>query len=76
MIRTGPPGRAVHRDPGDHQGDAGQFPGAGNLDRAASQDPATAQLLGTRLRLTSDESFEFGLDCLLDGIAARLAARS
>lgn len=43
------------------------------IDQAASQDPATAQLLSARLHLASDESFEFGLDCLLDGIAARLA---
>lgn len=42
------------------------------LDRAASQDPATAQVLGARLHLTSDQSFEFGLDCVLDGIAARV----
>ena len=45
----------------------------GYLDRATAHDPMTARLIGARLRLTSDESFEFGLECLLDGIAARLA---
>lgn len=43
------------------------------LDQAASQDPASAQVLSARLHLASDQSFEFGLDCLLDGIATRLA---
>jgi AcrR family transcriptional regulator len=36
------------------------------------QDPALGRQIASRLDLTSDENFEFGLDCLLDGLAARL----
>jgi AcrR family transcriptional regulator len=36
-------------------------------------DPDLARDAETRMHLTSDHSFEFGLDCLLDGIAARFA---
>jgi AcrR family transcriptional regulator len=43
------------------------------LDQVAGQAPVTAQVLSTRLHLASDQSFEYGLDCLLHGIAARLA---
>jgi AcrR family transcriptional regulator len=42
------------------------------LERDAAQDPAAAPVLSARLHLASDQSFEFGLECLLDGIAARL----
>jgi AcrR family transcriptional regulator len=34
-------------------------------------DPGFARLLKSRMALTSDEIFEFGLDSLLDGIASR-----
>jgi AcrR family transcriptional regulator len=46
------------------------------LGRARSADPALAADIESRLHLTSEESFELGLDCVLDGIAARLIARS
>jgi AcrR family transcriptional regulator len=42
------------------------------LDRARSGDPALAADIESRLHLTSEASFELGLDCVLDGIAARL----
>jgi hypothetical protein len=42
------------------------------LTRARSTDPALAADIESRLRLTSERSFELGLDCILDGIAARL----
>jgi AcrR family transcriptional regulator len=35
------------------------------------RDPDLARDVETRMHLTSDHSFEFGLDCLLDGIAMR-----
>lgn len=43
------------------------------LDHATRRDSATAQVLAAHLHLTSDQSFEFGLNCLLDGIAAGLS---
>jgi AcrR family transcriptional regulator len=42
------------------------------VDHIADQAPATAELLSAHLRLASDESFDLGLECLLDGISARL----
>jgi AcrR family transcriptional regulator len=36
------------------------------------QDPELGRHIASRLDLTSDENFEFGLDCLLDGLTARL----
>jgi AcrR family transcriptional regulator len=42
------------------------------LARARSDDPALAADIESRLHLTSEASFELGLDCVLDGIAARL----
>lgn len=35
--------------------------------------PPSAQHHATRMNLSGDESFEFGLDCLLSGVAARIA---
>jgi AcrR family transcriptional regulator len=43
------------------------------LAQARETDPALAADIETRLHLTSDHSFELGLDCVLDGIAARFA---
>lgn len=43
------------------------------IDQVSRRDPATGGILNARVRLTDDQSFEFGLNCLLDGIAARLA---
>jgi AcrR family transcriptional regulator len=37
------------------------------------RDPGLARDVETRMHLTSSHSFEFGLDCLLDGIAMRFA---
>lgn len=42
------------------------------VTRARSSDPALAADIESRLHLTSEKSFELGLDCVLDGIAARL----
>ena len=42
------------------------------LDQARQDNPALAADIETRLHLTSQRSFELGLDCVLDGIAARL----
>jgi AcrR family transcriptional regulator len=36
------------------------------------QDPDLGRHIASRLDLTSDENFDFGLDCLLDGLTARL----
>jgi AcrR family transcriptional regulator len=46
------------------------------LTEAGSQDPELAEHMAERFALVDRESFEFGLDCLLDGIAARLASRN
>lgn len=46
------------------------------LARARETDPVLAADIETRLHLTSDQSFELGLECVLDGIAARFAAGS
>jgi hypothetical protein len=35
------------------------------------EDPALEEQMEARINLHGDESFEFGLTCLLDGIAAR-----
>jgi hypothetical protein len=37
----------------------------------ASEDPRLAEQMSARINLHGDHSFEFGLTCLLDGIAAR-----
>lgn len=37
-----------------------------------AQDPELAAELGARIDLSGDESFEFGLDCVLDGIVSRV----
>ncbi len=42
----------------------------------ADQRAASAVRLTARMSLTSDESFAFGLECLLDGIALRVAQPS
>ncbi|HZR48994.1 MAG TPA: TetR/AcrR family transcriptional regulator [Streptosporangiaceae bacterium] len=42
------------------------------LVRAERDNPELAADIATRLHLTSDDSFELGLDCVLDGVAARL----
>jgi AcrR family transcriptional regulator len=46
------------------------------LDRAAERDEALADHVAVRLELTSPDAFRFGLDCLLDGVAARVPAAS
>jgi AcrR family transcriptional regulator len=48
----------------------------GHLEQAARQDPDLAQEMAVRLKLHGDQSFEFGLECILDGIAARVSAIS
>jgi hypothetical protein len=48
----------------------------GYLTEALADKPRVARLFTARLRLSRDRAFEFGLDCLLDGIAARIAAQS
>jgi AcrR family transcriptional regulator len=45
------------------------------MDSTAERHPELASQIATRLELTSEASFDFGLECLLDGIAA-LVARS
>jgi AcrR family transcriptional regulator len=47
---------------------------AGGAGRPAD-DPATDRDLSARLTLSSDESFAFGLECFLDGIADLVARR-
>jgi AcrR family transcriptional regulator len=42
---------------------------------ALVDDPRAARLVAKRMTLSRDRAFEFGLDCLLDGIAARLSGR-
>jgi AcrR family transcriptional regulator len=37
----------------------------------AGEDPGLAEQMSARINLHGDESFEFGLTCMLDGIAAR-----
>jgi hypothetical protein len=41
--------------------------------RAGTGQP-TVQHHAVRMNLSGDESFAFGLDCLLDGIAMRIAS--
>jgi AcrR family transcriptional regulator len=41
--------------------------------QAIAEPSVTPQHLAARARMHSDESFAFGLDCLLDGIAAHIA---
>jgi AcrR family transcriptional regulator len=42
------------------------------LEEAADEDRSVAEQMAERFGLVSRESFEFGLDCLLDGIAAHV----
>jgi hypothetical protein len=42
--------------------------------QAGTQDPQLQQQMRIRFELHGDASFEFGLKCLLDGIAAQLGA--
>lgn len=42
-------------------------------DRSADISAEVSALIRARLELTSDASFEFGLTCVLDGIAAQIA---
>lgn len=44
------------------------------LEETRASDPAFAADIEARLRLSSEHSFELGLDCMLDGIAARLVS--
>jgi AcrR family transcriptional regulator len=46
------------------------------LDETRSANPGLAADIEARLRLTSEQSFELGLDCMLDGITARLVPGS
>lgn len=41
----------------------------GFVDEAAHQDPTLAREMSVRVQLHGQQSFEFGLNCLLDGIA-------
>jgi AcrR family transcriptional regulator len=43
------------------------------LDEASGQDAGMAEQMATRFALVSEESFEFGLDCLLEGVAAHVS---
>jgi AcrR family transcriptional regulator len=43
------------------------------VDSTAAGDAAVARLMAERLELRGERSFEFGLDCVLGGISARLA---
>lgn len=45
----------------------------GYVKRARVDDPGFAEPWEARVALTSEDSFEFGLDCLLDGVTARIA---
>jgi AcrR family transcriptional regulator len=45
----------------------------GGPDQTTTDPTVTPQHLGARASTHSDESFTFGLDCLLDGIAAHIA---
>jgi AcrR family transcriptional regulator len=45
----------------------------GYVERARVDDPGFAEPWEARVALTSEDSFEFGLDCLLDGVTARIA---
>jgi AcrR family transcriptional regulator len=42
----------------------------------AGPDAIPSEVLAARTRLSGDASFEFGLQCMLDGIAAHIAARA
>jgi hypothetical protein len=42
------------------------------LEQARETDPQLAAMIQSRLHLTSQENFELGLDCVLDGIGARI----
>jgi AcrR family transcriptional regulator len=46
------------------------------LDQSRASDPGFAALVQSRLHLTSQENFELGLECVLDGIASRIVGRS
>ena len=43
------------------------------IAETATADPHLAEQMNARINLHSDESFEFGLACLVDGIAVRAA---
>jgi AcrR family transcriptional regulator len=45
----------------------------GHVEQAAHQDPDLAEQIAARLELHGDQSFEFGLECLLDGIVVRVS---
>ena len=45
------------------------------LADAQARDAELAEYVKTRIQLTSDANFDFGLECVLDGIAARLSVR-
>src|SRR6266542_3604472 len=45
------------------------------LEEASERDAAIAQQMGERFGLARRDSFEFGLECLLDGVAASIAPR-
>jgi hypothetical protein len=46
-----------------------------HLEAASEQDASLAREMAERFTLVSRESFEFGLECLLDGVAASIARR-
>jgi AcrR family transcriptional regulator len=45
----------------------------GYVEQARVEDPDYAEPWEARVTLAGEDSFEFGLDCLLDGVAARIA---
>jgi len=45
------------------------------VDEAEHQDHEIAQMMATRIGLNSADSFDFGLECLLNGVAARLSSK-
>jgi Tetracyclin repressor-like, C-terminal domain len=47
-----------------------------DLVEDAAEDPRLAEQMNARVGLHRDESFEFGLSCLLDGIAGRTSSAS
>jgi AcrR family transcriptional regulator len=46
------------------------------VERVGDQDPELAEQMSARMELHGDESFEFGLECILDGVAARVSGIS
>jgi hypothetical protein len=43
---------------------------------ARAQDPESAEPWDARVALTDEDSFEFGLGCLLDGFAVRTTPKA